>query len=582
MKNSLDFSGKIVYFQYDMLKKLKIKNFALIKDITIDFRPGLNIITGETGAGKSIIINALQLILGQKADPAIIRSDEDFAVVEAVFEYTDDLQPLLEAEGLSLDAAECCLMRQINRNGKNRAMVDDQIISLAGLKSITSHLLDIHGQHQHQSLLDEHEHLKPFDRLGPYQSVLQDYQNLFAEYSGLRRQYQQSQREYQESLKQKEWLEFQIRELNRYQFEPDEDLRLEDEIKRLANSQLLADYSTEILENLYESDESVLNRVRQYEKKVRQMSEIDNQLQNAGEMFAALVLTIEELGLIFIDYSRKITHDPQRLQQLEKRLGDIETMSMKYKKKLNELIDYHTQTTRQLEELDLSSEHLNRMSDELSKLESRLIELGKTLSTQRKEFGPLFCRNIEDKLQVLGMSQARFSVEWLEPETMLTGLFQPVVLSENGMENLRYLVTANPGNPLMPISRIASGGEISRIMLALKSVLADVVRIPCMIFDEIDIGISGRIAEMVGKEMLNLSNTTQIICITHLHQIAGMGSHHLVVNKKIDRQQTYTEITPVEGDARIEEIAKMISGGIVSDSARAHARQIIQPHHQGQ
>lgn len=561
-----------------MLKKLKIKNFALIKDISIDFQPGLNIITGETGAGKSIIINALQLILGQKADPTIIRSGEDFAIVEAVFHYPPDLEHSLEAEGLVINHGEFCLIRQINRNGKNRAMLDDQVISLAGLKSITSNLLDIHGQHQHQSLLDEHNHLKPFDRLGPYYESLSHYQGLFHEYNLQRKEYHKSDQEYQDNLKQKEWLEFQIQELQKYRFEIDEDKRLEEEIKILSNSQLLAENSADILENLYESDQSVLNQIRQYEKKARQMSEIDNQLQNATEMFNNLVLITEELGLIFMNYHQKITHNPERLQKLERRLGDIETIGMKYKKKLNELLDYQQQITQTVQGFDTSSDHLQQMADKLAQQEIQLIRLVDELSRDRKKFSPIFCRNIEEKLQVLGMTQARFSIEWLEPETRLTCLFDPSDLAEEGRETLHYMVTINPGSPFMPMSKIASGGEISRIMLALKSVLAGAIRIPCMIFDEIDIGISGRIAEMVGKEMLNLSTTTQIICITHLHQIAGMGRHHLVVSKKIDQQQTYTEITPVEGEERIEEIAKMISGGTISDSARTHARQIIQTH----
>ena len=308
------------------------------------------------------------------------------------------------------------------------------------------------------------------------------------------------------------------------------------------------------------------------------MSEIDNQLQNATEMFNNLVLITEELGLIFMNYHQKITHNPERLQKLERRLGDIETIGMKYKKKLNELLDYQQQITQTVQGFDTSSDHLQQMADKLAQQEIQLIRLVDELSRDRKKFSPIFCRNIEEKLQVLGMTQARFSIEWLEPETRLTCLFDPSDLAEEGRETLHYMVTINPGSPFMPMSKIASGGEISRIMLALKSVLAGAIRIPCMIFDEIDIGISGRIAEMVGKEMLNLSTTTQIICITHLHQIAGMGRHHLVVSKKIDQQQTYTEITPVEGEERIEEIAKMISGGTISDSARTHARQIIQTH----
>ncbi len=558
-----------------MLKRLSIKNMTLIRELTLELGHGLNIITGETGAGKSIIINTLQLLLGSRAEIGLVRPGTDFALVEAEFEPTRRVRELLQEEGLVGDFQLLSLTRQVNRNGRNRILCNDQPVTLQFLKTLGAELLDIHGQHQHQSLLDETTHLAPFDYQAPYQDLLNQFQSLFIEYQQLFRSWEKNRKHAEQMAEKLAFYQFQYNELAKFDFHEDEDRELEEEIRILANTEKLVTNGQWVADMLYEGDNAIINQFEVMMRKIEEASEIDSSLKPTLDSFENLQIITKELGEFFLDYWRKIQADPARLNQLEKRLADLQKLTLKYRKSLNELILYRNELQDNITNFSHSDESLRRQSDELHRLERELIGIGRQLSIARQSQAIPFQQTVETILRRLGMQAAAFKIEFFPPESGIQALTEDLLLTPTGLESLRFLIAPNPGTPFAPLSRIASGGEISRIMLALKSVMADSSTVSTLIFDEIDTGVSGRIAEMTGLEMKKLSEVKQIICITHLHQIAALGSLHFSVRKYIENGETFTTILPLNENDRIDELARIIGGETPTDSARDHARAIL-------
>ncbi len=559
-----------------MLKRLFVKNFTIIDEIEVLFFDKFNVITGETGAGKSILINAINLILGAKAETALIKKGKEFALIEADFVINShEILDLLKDEEVIIDGNEITITRQINRTSKNRIFLNEQPISIGFLKKLGDLLIDIHGQHEHQSLLNERMHIVFFDNLGDYKELLDEFNQNYLAYIKLREEYLNLKLDGEYKEKRIRELKEQLKELNEFNPVIDEDKEILNEIKILSNTEQLQEISNNVYETLYASDNAIINVVKLLQRDIEKISDIDNNLKNVLEYFENIIVNLEELGVFFLDYKEKINFDPDRLQQLEKRLTDIENICFKYKMKLNELIDYKDNIESELQELESSNQSLEEYQKHLKAKEVFLLELSNKLSEKRRIFEKSFSKEIENKLNNLGMERARFYVKFDMPDRYIKFLFNDGIISNTGQETAIFMIKTNPGTDFMPLAKIASGGELSRVMLALKSVMVNVSSIDTLIFDEIDTGISGRIASIVGKEMKEISRYKQIICITHLHQIASFADFHYKVEKKIDNNITTTTIYQLDEKQRVGEIASMMGGDKNNKDFLATAERLI-------
>ena len=559
-----------------MLRELHIKNFSIIDDVTVKFSEGFNVLTGETGAGKSIIIDALSLALGERATGELIRSGEKEALIEAFFEIPKKLfspasLQFFQDSGIDIDDG-LILKRIITSQGKNRAYINGSMANVQTLSDISKNIVDVHGQYEHQSLLSEEKQL---DLLDSYGNLLNDRQGVSEIYEDLFRLKQQlselAQKE-KDRAQRLDILQYQKSEIEAASLKPGEENELREEVKLLGNAARLAELANQSYDSLYSSDSSCLAALAGIVSSLREISTIDTRAIDALKSAEDALPLLEETGYFLRDYKDSIDSDPSRLDHIQERLELIKGLKRKYGNSIDEILKYYNDALIELEELQFSEEKQETLKAELEEIKSRLTKKSAALSKKRSSAAKKIEKEVVGQLSGLSMPDTRFSIR-ITSETGADTL-DGFKATHKGIDNIEFLISPNIGEELRPLAKVASGGELSRVMLALKSILAKGDNIPVLVFDEIDAGIGGRTAETVAKKLKKLSSYHQVICITHLPQIASSAGEHMKIEKKVIKRRTMVEINTIEQDGRVIEIARMLSGD-TSEVSLKHARELL-------
>jgi len=565
----------------NMLKTLHVENFALIDKIDVQFEYGLNIITGETGAGKSILIDALGSTIGEKIEGDSLRKGTTKAVAEGIFEINQNIviknhlqQSQLEDFGDSL-----ILRKEISNSLRNRAFVNDSPVPNSLLIDIGNLLVDLHGQHEHQSLLNVNYHIEYLDEFGGYTHLLSEVQANYNRFVELTDELKTFKAREQSLAEKRDLYQFQIEEINNINPLHGEEDELAREEKLLENSEKLFQYSNELFKDLYDDQNSVYDRIADALNKFEELVEIDSRFESIKSDCNGARVAIEEIAKFLQSYFNNIEFNPERLEHIRLRLGQFSMLKRKYHRSIDEIISYCEQLERELNEIDNLESIVTEKQKEIDEQRKKMSQLCQELSQQRRGAAEQLENEVLQRLAQLGMKNAKFNVniEWISDErgaVILGNTYYKT--SEKGIDQVEFYIAANPGEDLKPLAKVASGGEISRIMLALKSSLAKVDKIPVLIFDEIDLGISGRIAQAVGLALKRLSKTHQVICITHLPQIASMADHHFVVEKISQQNSTQTQIRKLGAQDRAYEIAKLLGGEMVTETHVQAAQDLIE------
>jgi DNA repair protein RecN (Recombination protein N) len=548
-----------------VLTLLRIKNLALVEELDWQMGEGFIAVTGETGAGKSIIIGALQLLLGERADKSLIRTGADVCTVEAVFSGNDlrKLNPHLDQAGIEPCEGDLILKRILSSSGTNRQFINGSPTTLSVLKNLGDQLVDLHGPHDHQSLLSPETQLRLLDSFAradeqreEYRTHYRQLQTLLAEHTALNTA--ETAREQELDL-----LRHQITEITSANLAPGEEEKIEERYKLASNSKRLIELATAIANKLSEADDSVLSQLAETQRLVRELEKIDGSMAQLSSAHAAAVVELSEIARSLSAYAEKLDLDPEQLAALEQRVSLFETLKRKYGGSIAEVIAFGERATERMQKIEGRDAELERLAKEIANIRLQMNRAGETLRQLRAKAAPKLSENIRRNLRDLGFRQSEF-------EAKLRRLDEP---RPNGFDSAELLFSPNPGEPPKPLRAIASSGEISRLMLAIKSALAAHDSIPLLVFDEIDTNVGGEIAHAVGAKMQALGRDHQVICITHLPQVAATASSQFVVTKDAIRGRTFSNLREVTGKARQEEIARMLGGK--SDSALKLAATLL-------
>ena len=547
------------------LTLLRIKNLALVEDLEWSLRPGFTAVTGETGAGKSIIIGALQLLLGERADKSLVRTGAEVCAVEAVFEGAelDQLNPLLSDAGIEPCQGELILKRSFSTAGANRQFINGSPATLTILKNLGDELVDLHGPHDHQSLLSPDRQLALLDGFAHSEEKVRDFEKGFRNLQALRAEYAalssaESAREQEVVL-----LRHQVDEITTAKLSATEEEEISARYKLAANSKRLVELAGTIARRLAEADDSILPQLAETQRLLRELEKIDSSQGALAEAHAASVVELSEIARSVSQYADRLDLDPQQLAALEERVSLFETLKRKYGGSIAEVIAFGGEAAERLRKIEGRDEELERLSKEIEATNAEIKRTGDTLRKLRTKAAPRLSENIRSNLRDLGFRQSEF-------EAKLTPLDEA---RPSGFDAVELLFSPNPGEPLKPLRTIASSGEISRLMLAIKSALAEHDAIPLLVFDEIDANVGGEIANAVGAKMRKLAGDHQVLCITHLPQVAAAAATHFVVTKEVTGGRTHSRLSEVAGKARNEEIARMLGGK--SESALKHAATLL-------
>jgi DNA repair protein RecN (Recombination protein N) len=557
-----------------MLTTLRIKNLALVTDLTLELRPGCNVITGETGAGKSILIGALNLVLGERADRHLIRSGEDSCAVEAVFDVQTLRAPLksfLEENGIEpCEENRLVLKRSFSVSGANRQFVNGSPTTLQVLARLGEWLVDMHGPHDHQSLLHPARQLAILDAFGK----LEKQRAAFAE-QVRRRTDLESQKaalvvDEKTYAQQLDLLRFQVNEIAAARLQPDEEAFLQEEFHRVRSAARRLQLSQSALEALAEGEQSLLNQAGAVGRELQELSRVDSGAAPLVELHSQAVGALRELQRELSRYAERIEADPARLAELEERLDSIHSLKRKYGATLAEVLAFGEEAKRKLQLLESRDAELARLNGELQALDAELWRAGRALSEARRKIIPQLARAVSRQLEELGFRQSKFEVAWTAP---FEGSRLPSPIPAGGWDVIEFLFAPNPGEPARPLRAIASSGEMARVMLALKTVLAEEDEIPVLVFDEVDANVGGQTARAVGEKMKRIAARRQVLCITHLPQVAALADAHYVVTKQVKNGRTISEITLLDKKARVAELARMLGGQ--TEAARQHAAALL-------
>jgi len=548
-----------------MLTDLTIKNVAIIDTLQIAFKRGLTVLTGETGAGKSIIIDAVGLVMGNRASSDLIRSGEEDATVEAIF----DISSRPEVKQLLLDAGfdsedELLIKRSLSRSGKNRVFINGGMATLALLADIAPRLINIYGQHDSQTLLKPDNHLRLLDTFAGLNGKRQEFTTLFSRISALRERIKNLDSEEREAERRLDMLSYQSEEIAKAELKAGEEEGLEEQRRLLANAEKLGSASGEAFERLYGGDGAILGQLRRISGSISELSTIDQSLQQLASSIEEAYLQLEDTAITLRDYASRIEADPTALQQTDDRLDLIGRLKKKYAPSVEEILSYKSGIDAELEHLTARQENRHDLDAELDRLESELKKAGGELTTARTTAALKLKNALESEAHQLAMKGAII-------EPALEMLPEP---RSTGFERVEFLFSPNPGEIPRPLARIASGGELSRLMLAIKQVLPD-SDVPTLVFDEVDTGIGGATSELVGRKLKNVASRQQVLCITHLPQVAVFADQQLRVEKMVSDGRTATRITELNHSERTREVARMLAGATVTDSALKHAAEML-------
>ncbi len=567
-----------------MLTELRIENFAIIQQLRLDFLNGLVIFTGETGAGKSIIMDALEAVLGGRAETATIRTGVERAQVEATFRLDPAVQAsvraLLESEELLDDPDYITLTREIQREGRNTARINGRVVTATLQREVGEHLVDIHGQSEHLSLLKVRSHLHLLDSFANVDDVLNDYQATYEQLLQVRKKLANLRQNEQDAARRMDMLTFQIQEIEAARLKPTEEEELRQERTRLANAENLAKHAQNALMLIEEGTPEVpaiSELLGEVVESLHSLSRIDLTTEPHYKLADANLTALQDLAFELQNYVENIEFNPRLLNRIEERIDLINQLKRKYGKSLEEVIAFGERAQLELESITHAEERITDLENQESELLDELAEHGQLLSQQRRAAAEELGHLVEIELDDLRMESARFKVS-LQTRPDENGLPVPdgqrVAFDANGYDHVAFLVETNPGEGLKSLVKIASGGETSRLMLALKNVLVKADKIPTLIFDEIDQGIGGRVGMVVGEKLWNLSRQHQVMCVTHLPQLAAYGDQHFKVTKELVDERTRTEVVPLLGGDRRNELAQML--GPVGEGTLQSVDEILQ------
>jgi DNA repair protein RecN (Recombination protein N) len=561
-----------------MLRELRIKNFAVIDEVVLELGPRLNIITGETGAGKSIILNALGLISGERGGSDIIRHQEDEATVEALFETLPPaIESKLGAAGFETDG-ELVIRRILNRSGKNRIYLNGSLCPLGLLAEVGSALVHIYGQHEHHSLLQPETHLNLLDAFADLDQDAKSMKGSFDALSDAWKRLQETLASLDHRRKEKALLESQVEEIAqaRLRVGEEEDLRSDKNI--LSHSEKLHQGCREGEELLYEGDAALVSRLGKYTVKLKELAGIDQNLQPTLELLESSLAQLQEAAIQLRRYAGRVHFDPRALEQLEDRLAEIQRLKRKYSANVEEILRIHRETKESLDSLAQGEGQIAALEKAFEEARRSAWGMAEKISHERQRAAKKLKREMEKEVKSLGMADTVFEVRFVAqddkadiPPFFIAGR----KLTERGMDQVEFYFSPNPGEPVKPLAKIASGGELSRLMLALKALVLTPGVVSTLLFDEVDAGVGGRVAEIVGKKLKQVAAHHQVISVTHLPQIAAMADTHFVVEKEIEKGRTFTRVQRLLDRERVDEVARMLGGVKITEQTRRHAEELV-------
>lgn len=561
-----------------MLVQLTISNFAIIGHLEIQFKPGLNILSGETGAGKSIIINAVNLLLGGRASAELIRSGADEARVEALFHVPlpSPVSLLLEEMDIPFHG-DLLIKRHLSREGRNRIVINSSMATLQMLSRLGQMMISISGQHEHQLLLKPDNHLALLDDFAGLADERGSLSDAFKEHQALKEKRDALKKEIREKEERQDLARFQKEEIEKAALQTGEDKALEAEKKRLLYAEKLMEEVREAYGTLYEKDDSVLSSLAHCLRRLERGADLEERLKATVKALASVKAEIEESAMELRELQRGIVMDPRRLEEVEERLQLIHKLKRKYGTSIEEIIQLKDRLAEMMDNLDQRKEELGRMESGIEEAEKVLVSKALLLSGKRRQAARSFEDSLKDELALLSLGGTRFEVQFQDPSESLKAGREELMrkLRAEGLDRVEFMLSPNVGEDLKPLSRIASGGELSRIMLAMKTILARSSSVETIVFDEVDSGIGGAAAEVVGDKLRSLAGYHQILCITHLPQIASKGMTHFMVEKQVVEGRTRTVISELGFEERVKEIARLLGGKKVSQKAVAHAKEML-------
>lgn len=548
-----------------MLLELRIKKFAIIDNLELSFSSGMNVLTGETGAGKSIIIQAVNLILGDRAASNLIRSGEKEAVVEAMFSLEGEPALMEKLDGLGIDASDEIVIKRIISEGKNKVFLNGSMATLAMLTELSEGLINISSQHEHQTLLKPENHLDILDSFGKIDDTKKKYRESFAGYNEVRRLLDKMDRDEGSRAERADLLSFQLAEITKAEIKPLEDEALMEERNLLSNAERLSECASFADGTIYSSEGSIVERLGEVVAKLKESTSADSSMGKRAQLLEGLLFQMEDAALELREYAGTVSSDPVRLDAVSDRLAELERLKKKYGPKLADVISHGEKVSAELESIGGSEGEKEKIEAELALKMEEAQEMALKLSKERKAAAARLTIEIADELQDLGLTGATLEVNFTPLKDM----------AECGLEQAEFFLSTNPGEKPRPMAKIASGGELSRIMLAIKRRILSGVRVPSLIFDEVDAGIGGGTAEVVGRKLKDVSKSSQVICITHLPQIAALGDHHYKVAKRVKEGRTFTSINLLGSNDRVEEVARMLGGVEITDKTKEHAMEML-------
>ena len=561
-----------------MLVELSIKNFAIIEELTLSFNEGLTVLTGETGAGKSIIIDAINLLAGGRGSSEFVRHGESKAELEGMFLIQDDGHPVYEKSsslGIEIEEGTIILRRDISQNGKSVCRINGKMVTIGVLREIGQNLIDVHGQHEHQELMDPQHHLPLLDQFGGEEISLamEEYKSVYEQFMQAQDQYNRLNQDERQTVHRLDFLTFQYNEIQRANLRLNEDEELAEEKKKINNFERVY----EGLHASYEAlrgEQKALDWLSMAMGHMEDVAEFEEEAQPLAETVSSSYYLLEETSLSIRNALDRLEFDPERLNMIESRLNEINILKRKYGKTVGEILEYYADIEVEIETLQNRETHLAKLEKELESLKADLLVEAVNLSKLRQKFAESLTVDILQELKELYMEKTKFEVKF-HHKPQLDQEFSSKSIQKNGLDTVEFYISTNPGEPLKPLAKTASGGELSRIMLALKNIFSKHSGITSIIFDEVDTGVSGRVAQAIAEKIHRVSVNSQVLCISHLPQVAAMSDTHLFIEKETKAGRTKTSVHPLSNAEKIKEIARMISGIEITDVTKKHAEELL-------
>ncbi len=551
-----------------MLNHLSIKNVAVIDKLDVDFHDGVSVLTGETGAGKSIIIDSINMILGDRANKELVRYGTDKAVVQAVFDAPESIKGILADNDIDAEDDEIIITRQLTKEGKSSARINGMAVTLNILREISDCLINIHGQHDNQALLTPARHVAFLDAYAGNEEYINLYKEILREKHSIEKKLASFEMDEKEKMQKIDLLEYQVNEIKKASLVKGEDDDLREQREIYANAEQITNSVNEAYQNIYSGDEvqSAYDGVSIAVDALSKISDLNPKLKEMYDSLNTVMYSMEDTAHELKEFGDSVEFDEQTLNDIEERLDLISKLKRKYGGSIEAILEYLKKAESDLNDIKLGDEKTNELKAELEAVNAKLTAKGNELSKSRVNAARILEKEIENALHELNMEKSKFKVNVECTDTFF----------DNGMDRVEFLITANPGEPLKPLVKIASGGELSRVMLAIKSILADTDGVDTMIFDEIDTGVSGRAAMSIAKKLSAIGKRKQVICITHLPQLAAAADNHYLINKNTDGDMASTTLTELDAEGRELELARIIDGGEVSELALNHAKQMLE------